>query len=391
MTSSTRLIVASLASAVLAGGAGYWIGHHWRDTVDSAATEPDVATEETALPLPVQIATVGTGTLEEVATAYGVVQPRPSAMRTYSIPFEGAVQSVAVAPGERVAKDAALLVLGASVDTQLQYQQADNALAAAQETLKQTKRRVDEQLATNSELAGAEQAVKAAQTPLDSLKARGANGPRTITADVAGIVDQVNVQPGQVAPAGSPLITVRPEHEVEVKLGVTPALSASITSDQAITLVAVTSASLAPASTPTDDGHDVVGKVRFVSPQVNAQTRLVDVYVSVPVDAKLTQGTYVTGRWTTRSVTGLVVPRDATRQVEGDWSVFVVSDEKAQQRVVTLGVQQEDRIQVIGDLHDGESVITTTNGELEDGVAVEVESAEGAETPLTPTTSEDVK
>ena len=388
MNRPTRLIVFCFLSAAIAGGVGYWFGQRPAVTAESPATDPvaDTAPE----PIPVQTARVEIGTLSERASAYGIVQPKPAAIRTYSIPFEGAVQSVAIAPGERVAAGATLAVLGASADTQLQYEQAKNALASAQETSKQTTRRVEEQLATNTEAAAAEQAVKAAQTQLDNLNARGVTGPRTITSDVAGVVDQVNVQPGQVAPAGSPLVTVRPEHEVEVKLGVSPTLATSISPEQAMTLSGVTPAS-AKGTTAATEPNDVVSNVRFVSPQLNAQSRLVDVYVSIPADAALPLGTFVTGTFTVRSVEGVIVPRNATRLIDGEWYVFIFADGKAQQRAVTLDVQQDDRIEVNGDIHEGDAVITTTNGELEDGVAVEIETSDATDAADHPTTAEGTK
>ena len=393
MTSTTRLTLSCLACAAIAGGGGYWLGQSTGGVSDGAAGggaggaaagggagDSTGATDAAggAEPIPVATARVVTGELADRGSAFGIVQPLPAATRTYSVPYEGAVQTVAVAPGQRVTAGATLAVLGASADTQLQYQQAQNALAAAQETLKQTRRRVTEQLATNTELASAEQAVKTAQTQMASLKARGANGPRTVTADVAGIVDQVNIQPGQIAAAGTALMTVRPEHEVEVKLGVSPFRVASLKPDQAVLLKVIAPASAGPALDPeSGQPEQVAGKVRFVSPQVNAQSRLVDVYVSVAADATLTQGTYVTGSWTVRSVRGLIVPRDATRQVDGAWCVFVMADGKARLCPVALGVQQDDRVQVSGELTAGEEVITTTNGELDDGAAVTTEAGAG--------------
>ena len=69
----------------------------------------------------------------------------------------------------------------------------------------------------------------------------------------------------------------------------------------------------------------------------------------------------------------LVVPRDALVLRPGEISVFVVdSDRKAKQVMVTTGIGSGDRIEVNGDLSDGNTVIIRGNERLRPGQSVSI-------------------
>ena len=69
----------------------------------------------------------------------------------------------------------------------------------------------------------------------------------------------------------------------------------------------------------------------------------------------------------------LVVPRDALVLRPGGISVFVVDgDQKAKQVMVTTGIGSGDRIEVSGDLSDGNTVIIRGNERLRPGQSVSI-------------------
>lgn len=69
----------------------------------------------------------------------------------------------------------------------------------------------------------------------------------------------------------------------------------------------------------------------------------------------------------------LVVPRDALVLRPEGISVFVVdSEQKAKKVMVTTGIDAGDQIEVIGDLHDGDTVIIRGNERLQPGQAISV-------------------
>ena len=68
------------------------------------------------------------------------------------------------------------------------------------------------------------------------------------------------------------------------------------------------------------------------------------------------------------------IPRAAALPNESrSYDVFTVANNKAVKHTVKIGVQNPNEVQVIAtDLHEGDSVVTVGNYELEDGMAVEV-------------------
>src|SRR5207237_7386194 len=101
-------------------------------------------------------------------------------------------------------------------------QQAKNASEAAQKELKQTRERFNLKLATNQDLSAAEKTARDAEAQLTTLQRAGAGGDNRIRSDMAGVVAKVNVQDGQIVVAGSPLVEIVAENEIEVKLGMEP-------------------------------------------------------------------------------------------------------------------------------------------------------------------------
>ena len=70
----------------------------------------------------------------------------------------------------------------------------------------------------------------------------------------------------------------------------------------------------------------------------------------------------------------LLVPRSAVHQRAGITGVFVQdSSGKAQFRMVTLGERRGDQQMVLSGLFPGDRLVVTAQGELANGVALQVE------------------
>jgi RND family efflux transporter MFP subunit len=250
---------------------------------------------------------------------------------------------------------------------QLQLQQAKNASEAALKELQQTQERFKLKLATNQDLSAAEKTAGDAEAQLTALQRAGAGGDNRIRAGQAAVVAKVDVQDGQIVPAGSPLIEIAAENEIEVKLGV-----------EAEDLPAVPPGALIsifPINDPT--ASQVEGSVRLVTRRIDPATRLVDAYVSLPEGTKLLLDGYVRGEVQHTEKNALVVPRSAVLPNESrSYDIFTVADGKAVKHTVKVGLQNSDEAQIIGDdLHENDSVVTVGNSELEDGMAVEIQNA----------------
>lgn len=72
----------------------------------------------------------------------------------------------------------------------------------------------------------------------------------------------------------------------------------------------------------------------------------------------------------------LLVPTEAIVESEGETYVFVVTDEKAEQRAISVVTMQSQQTAIEGDIEAGEEIVVTGQSGLEDGDAVEVVKGE---------------
>jgi membrane fusion protein (multidrug efflux system) len=312
----------------------------------------------------VQIAKVERKTITEKLIAYGSVVAQPGKTHSVSVAFETRVQHILVAPGQFVQENDPLIEIELSPGAQVQFQQAKNAAEAARKELKQTQERFNLKLATNQDLSAAEKTARDAEVQLATLQRAGAGGDNRIHSDLGGVIAKVNVQDGQIVAAGSPLIEIVAESEIEVKLGLEPE-DLSAAQDGAPIIIF-------PVNDPT--AAKVEGSIRLVTRRVDPATRRVDVYVALPKGTKLLLDSYVRGEIQRTEKNALVVPRSAVLPNESrEYEVFTVANNRAVRHTVKIGAGNPKEVQLIAeDLREGDPVVTVGNYELEDGMAVEI-------------------
>src|SRR5437867_871091 len=207
-----RIIIGAVAAVLIVAGLA-WIAQRFGVEKEEKKTGP--------VPQ-VQIAQVERKAITERVIVYGSVVAQPGKTHSVSIAFETRVRHILVAPGQFVQENDPLIEIELSPAAQVQFQQAKNAAEAARKELKQTQERFSLKLATNQDLSGAEKTARDAEAQLTTLQRAGAGGDNRIRADMPGIIAKVNVQDGQIVPAGNPLVEIVAENEIEVKLGLEP-------------------------------------------------------------------------------------------------------------------------------------------------------------------------
>jgi RND family efflux transporter MFP subunit len=363
------LIVLALMAG--AGYGGYLIGHRSASSqTDEGSDSGDSGDDLKATPT-VQTVPIKQGRVDRTITAYGVVTAETSDVTVLSVAFESRVKRIYVAPGERLDSESEVIEVEPSPDTQLQMEQAKTAVDAARKDLDQTKQRFNNHLATNQDLLQSQQALDLAQLKLDSMTKSGADRPVRLKA--AGLVSKVDVQEGQVVPAGGALAEIAGGGKLQVRLGLEPDDAAKVHPGDAVKLWDVRS-----------DGSPVDGHVRIVAQRINPDTRLVDAFVSLPPDSTMALDAYVRGVLSMGSAEGLVVPRAAVLPGDEGYSLFTVDQGKAAEHKVTIGARNDDLAQISGEgLSAGQSVVVVGNMELEDGMAVKAVAAQEATTAPT--------
>jgi membrane fusion protein (multidrug efflux system) len=346
--------ILSILGVLLLLAIGVW---WWRQ---SRATE---AAEE---PKPVAAVQVAPATLEpigRVLTAYGIVDPAASGTTAVTLAYDCVVRSVLAAAGTRVSAGETLLLAGPTLDARLQLDSARGVAALAARSLASLRERYDLRLATGDDLRAAEQADQDARLKRESLEARGLGAAAQVAAPIAGIVVQLNAQPGATVPAGTALATIAAPGRLEARLGLEISDAAAVKTGQPVTLTAINR----PAAAA------VRGRVALVNAVADGVTGAVEVRVPVAETSGWLPGERVRAEIEIESKTALVIPRSAVLPDDDQEVVYTVAGGKAAKHSVQVGIVAGEKAEVSGGgLKPGDNVVIQGNYELEDGMDVQV-------------------
>jgi len=341
------LLLLTLLLAV-AGGI-YWLVQARKDHGGDAGDEKEA-------PAVVEVAKIERKSLSQPVDAYGSVIAQPARVQVVAAAFEVRVRHVLAAPGQAVKKGDPLAEIDPSAASQLQLRQAMNTAGAATRDLAQTQSRFNMKLATNQDLGAAQKAANDAALQLASLQQAGLGGDNEVRAEMDGIVEKVDVQNGQIVPSGGALVETVAADDIEAKLGIEPEDLDALREGTPVEIA------------PVQGGNAVEGRVRLVTHRTNTDTRLVDVYVSLPQGSGLLLDSYVKGTFQRTAAAALVVPRAALESDEDGYCVFAVENKKAVRCAVQPGLEAGEEMQVTGTgLHEGQTIVTTGGRELKDG------------------------
>ena len=120
-------------------------------------------------------------------------------------------------------------------------------------------------------------------------------------------------------------------------------------------------------------GRQFEGRVKYVSPALQADQRALTVEAMVPnANAVLKPGLFATARIEQPARTpGVLVPAAAVLTTSGTSRVYVVTGGRAEERIVTIGERVGDLLEITKGLKAGEHVATKNVGQLADGTKVE--------------------
>jgi hypothetical protein len=125
--------------------------------------------------------------------------------------------------------------------------------------------------------------------------------------------------------------------------------------------------------------------VRQVAPGIDTGRRTGTVYVDVPRPGALRAGAFAQGRIVLGEGTALTVPAEAVVRRDGRAYVFLVDkDQRARQRLVELGVETGDALEIRSGLDATDAVVARGAGFLNDGDLVRVTADAPAATAAAP-------
>lgn len=245
-------------------------------------------------------------------------------------------------------------------DAEVAYAQAKSQLEAAQEHL-----RVLNSAGKEEQIKAAQAQVEAARGQLQAAEAQVAYSE--VRSPISGVVADRPVNPGEMASAGAPLLTIMDISRVVARVNVPQSQSTAIKLGQSATLTQI-------GTTET-----LEGRVTVVSPATDPNTTTVQVWITGPNPGdRFRPGAAVHASIVAEIIrNAVVVPASAILPgEEGGTAVLTVSpDSTAHLRGVDVGVRYGDKVQIARGVNAGDEVVIAGGLGVDDKAKVKIVGA----------------
>jgi multidrug efflux pump subunit AcrA (membrane-fusion protein) len=184
--------------------------------------------------------------------------------------------------------------------------------------------------------------------------------PTSLRAPAAGLVTQVNTIIGAPAsPKAGPMFRIAVNNEIDMDAEVP----------------AVHMLKLNPGATvriSRDNGPDVVGRVRLVSPQIDRSSQLGHIRITLTSNPSLKIGMFAQASIDAKRSCGVAIPRTAIDHL----TVQVVKGDTVETRKVRVGLVSDTSTEILEGLDVGEVVVADAGSSLHDGDKIKTMFAE---------------
>ena len=184
--------------------------------------------------------------------------------------------------------------------------------------------------------------------------------PTSLRAPAAGLVTQVNTIVGAPAsPQAGPMFRIAVNNDIDLDAEVP----------------AVHMMKLNPGATvriSRDNGPDIVGRVRLVSPQIDRTTQLGHVRITLTSHPSLKIGMFAQASIDAKRSCGVAIPRTAIDHL----TVQVVKGNTVETRKVRVGLVSDTSTEILEGLDVGEIVVADAGSSLHDGDQIKTMFAE---------------
>jgi HlyD family secretion protein len=188
-----------------------------------------------------------------------------------------------------------------------------------------------------------EAAVKAAQAQLADLMVR--ESLMTVRAPVGGLVLARMARPGDIAAPANAMFRIAANSVLELNAETPESELGRLHPGDA-------------AEVTLPDGAVVTGHIRVVSPEVDAQTKLAGVRITLPVRADLRSGGYGRAAFVDSSHPAMVAPENAVRFDADGASVLVLQrDDRVRRVPVHTGVRSHGEVELLDGPAPGDKIL----------------------------------
>jgi multidrug efflux pump subunit AcrA (membrane-fusion protein) len=199
--------------------------------------------------------------------------------------------------------------------------------------------------------------------PQQAAQAGGRPASISLRAPAAGLVTEVRTAVGAPAsPQAGPMFRIAINNEIE--------LEAEVPSIHLL--------KLNPGATvriSRDDAPDMVGKVRQISPQIDRNTQLGRVRISLTNNPSLKVGMFARANIDAKRSCGVAVPRTAIDRL----TLQVVKGNTIETRKVRVGLTSDTSTEILEGLDVGETVVADAGTSLHDGDQIKIMFADELE------------
>ena len=288
------------------------------------------------------------GTLEPEREAVLRAQVAGSVLQTY------ADQGQAVNAGTVLARIDASGIQDAYTSARAGLVAARNAADVAAKDLARNQKLLAAGAIAERDIDQSRRTSIAAQAALEDANSRLASAEKayrstTVTAPFSGVVSERPVSPGDVVQPGSALFTVVDPSSMR--------LEASVPAEQLASIRIGVPVNFTVSGYP---GRQFAGRITRINPTADPTTRQVRIYVSIPNAGRaLVGGLFATGRLSTATKMGLVVPTSAV-DVRGTAPfVMRVKQGKVEKVQIQTGLtdKSSESIEVLSGLQPGDTLL----------------------------------
>ncbi|TDI13434.1 MAG: efflux RND transporter periplasmic adaptor subunit [Acidobacteria bacterium] len=327
------------------------------DEKDGEGEDGEDEEKETAIPVSVHEIARGSISSYITATSNLVAENEVQVLAE----AEGRVEELHVEEGQPVTKGQLLAAL-ARDDEQIAYEKAEVRLANAKSAFDRAQRLGNEGLVTEEDLDKATMEHRVAQQEL--AEAEWKLNKTEIRAPFDGRITARNITLGQHIRLGDELFTVTdfdplisriylPEKDI---MGLEEGRSVRIT-------------------LKSDDSVEFDGRIRQISPVVDTSTGTVKLTLeAIQPPLGVRPGGFVTIAIVRETHSdAILLPREAVIRELQSAHVFVIKDDQtAERRDITLGMEEDDHLEVTSGLESGDVVVVAGQGGLKDGKTIKV-------------------
>jgi len=197
--------------------------------------------------------------------------------------------------------------------------------------------------------------LKNAEATLHSL--RSTLQRTELKSSINGVVSSRNVEPGEIASDGKPLVTIVDLSEMEAQLMVSKKDIHNISKNTVVEIII--------------DNNVSKGHVKRISPEAQTGSGLFPVVVGLESESAILPGSYLEGKFLVEKKDGvIIIPSDVIVYRNSKEYVYIADKNRAKMVEITPGEGRNAHVVVNGGLKPGDQLIISGNRTLFDGALI---------------------